>query len=94
MVYGLLLTFRGDGYVRLMRLPNLTKLHVHPCHYGAVGSIPPRPSRGELESPPRSGARGGLSRVSVTCYLLCKHGGQTIKQTSIYHTLSRPAAFL
>ena len=21
---------------RLMRLPNLTKLHVHPCHYGAV----------------------------------------------------------
>ena len=36
-VYGLLLTFRGDGYgLRLMRLPNLTKLHVHPCHYGAV----------------------------------------------------------
>ena len=29
MVYGLLLTFRGDGYqVRLMRLPNRTKLHV------------------------------------------------------------------
>ena len=20
----------------VMRLPNLTKLHVHPCHYGAV----------------------------------------------------------
>ena len=30
--------------LRLMRLPNLTKLHVHPCHYGAVTvpwSIPP-----------------------------------------------------
>ncbi len=22
--------------LRLMRLPSLTKLHVHPCHYGAV----------------------------------------------------------
>ena len=22
--------------LQLMRLPNLTKLHVHPCHYGAV----------------------------------------------------------
>ena len=22
--------------LRLMRLPNLSKLHVHPCHYGAV----------------------------------------------------------
>ena len=36
VVYGLLLTFRGESRLRLMRLPNLTKLHVHPCHYGAV----------------------------------------------------------
>ena len=38
--------------LRLMRLPNLTKLHVHPCHCRG----PSRPA-GWLESPP---ARGGL----------------------------------
>ena len=44
VVYGLLLTFRGDGYgLRLMRLPNLTKLklHVHTCHITVPWSIPP-----------------------------------------------------
>ena len=42
VVYGLLLAFRAPRRrLRLMRLPNLTKLHVHPCHYGAVVHIPP-----------------------------------------------------
>ena len=36
VVYGLLLTFRGDGYGCCDFLTNLSKLHVHPCHYGAV----------------------------------------------------------
>ena len=60
--------------LRLMRLPNLSKLHVHPCHYGAATVRSAVPPTGGLRwsTPPSGVARessgpGGGAKLPVTC---------------------------